>query len=163
MDPRPPVHAGVGFVRRAFLIGPGGQATLAPPTNRPDLTPGDPPTIVDGEDSNLSPFIDPNEGQRPPTIPPQIPFNFHSVANEAPTQIASTATQDAPSVPFRPGMLGMTATNTAVAGISASVSSAALPDVLILMNNLVPSSCADHHPHHPSSFCNPPNLPSPHR
>ncbi|KAG9040658.1 hypothetical protein FS837_000332 [Tulasnella sp. UAMH 9824] len=111
MGPHPKVHAGVGFGRRAFLIGPGGQATLAPPTNQPDLD--DLPTTVDGEDSNLAPFIDPNEGQRPPTIPPQVPFDFHSVANEAPTQTASTATQGTPSVPLRPGMLGMTVATTA--------------------------------------------------
>lgn len=129
MDPRSQVHAGAGFGRRAFLIGPGGQATLAPPTNPPDLTLGDSPTIVDGGDSTLPQTSDSNEGQRPPTIPPQVPLNFHSVANEAPTQIASTATQGVPSMPLRPGTLGMAATPTAVAGTSSSVSSLVLPGI----------------------------------
>ncbi|KAG8898696.1 hypothetical protein FRC01_010807, partial [Tulasnella sp. 417] len=120
MGPRPKVHADVGVGRRAFLIGPGGQATLAPPTNQPGLTLGEPPTIIDGEDSNLPPFIDPNEAQGPPTIASQIPLNFHSVANEAPTQIALTATQGVLPVAFRPGTPEATATSTTVAGTSLS-------------------------------------------
>ncbi|KAG8966965.1 hypothetical protein FRC05_002341 [Tulasnella sp. 425] len=105
MGPRPQIRERKGLGRRAFLIGPGGQATLAPPTNQPDLDTDGPYPIVDGENSNLSPFIDPNDDRRPPTGPPQIPLNLHSTGNETPTRIAPTATQGVPSVAFRPGML----------------------------------------------------------